>query len=240
MLREVAPDTTVEAVKKATGTALTRARRREDDGGLTALVRVARPLVLAVDVEEHRRLAVVDLGPAREPLDDQVAQVLDVAHRHVHLQVVHAADVEDGEHLRQRQQVGVEAAGRCRRACLISRTATSASRPMPSAAAATSRVMAAQHARAGQGAHALQAAGRRQPDPGGQLLVAEPSIVLQSGHDREVDSVEWSWLRPPIRSVFDGIRTSCRGDNAGMERELDDRGSPRPRSVLGRRERPGR
>ena len=34
LLREIAPDTTVEAVKKATGDAARRARRRQDDGGL--------------------------------------------------------------------------------------------------------------------------------------------------------------------------------------------------------------
>ena len=35
VLREIAPDTTVDAVVKATGAALARARRREDDGGVT-------------------------------------------------------------------------------------------------------------------------------------------------------------------------------------------------------------
>jgi hypothetical protein len=40
------------------------------------------------------------------------------------------------------------------------------------------RVVAAQHARARQRPHALQAGGRGEAGAGGELLVAEPSIVL--------------------------------------------------------------
>ena len=43
---------------------------------------------------DHRRLTMFDLGPDREALDDEGAEVIDVAHRDVDLKIVDAGHVK--------------------------------------------------------------------------------------------------------------------------------------------------
>jgi len=150
---------------------------------------IAGQLVFSMRIEDDRSLAMIDLGAAGDLLDDQVAQVLDVANGYVDLKVIAAADVEDRQDLGQREHVAVQGPkhlpGVLDQPHGHQRLDPDANRPHRHLG-----VMPLEHSRASQGANAFYAARLRQADLCSQLFVRQPSIILKRAQYFEICTVK--------------------------------------------------
>ena len=146
------------------------------------------------------RLDVADLGSHGQAVEDEVAQGVGVRHADVEEEVVGAGDVEDLDHLRHRE------GGLAERVDVRARVGADPHRhdrlePAAEAVAVDVRVEAAQDTAGAERTDALEARRGGEADARGQLLVRDPRILLQRGHEGLVDSVE-SLFRHQFRISF--------------------------------------
>jgi len=142
-------------------------------------------------LEDEVRLDAGDLGAAREGVHGQVAQVVGVADPNVHEEVVLPGHVVDPDRLPEGKGVLPEAPDLL--AGVTSQTHEDEGLDGDAEGPGFDlRPEAGEYSAFPEAADSLEAAGGGQADLGGQLLVRQPSILLESRQDGEVDSVQAS------------------------------------------------
>lgn len=140
-------------------------------------------------LEDQRSLDPTDLLARRESFERQLTQMFGVAGADVHQEIVFAGEVVEGQHLGAGEGVALEGVHFPARMARESHSDQSLQRD-PDARRRDFGVATEQHAVALQAAHALQTGGFGQVHAARELLVADPSILLERGENRTVDSVE--------------------------------------------------
>jgi len=140
-------------------------------------------------IEDQVRFDVRHFGPSADGRQNEFAQGITVFHAHMHQKVIGATDVVGREDLRQRTTVMLESLHH------ITRVSRQANRHecLQANAHGPGRhfgMVAAQHAAFLQAAHPRQCARLGEPHARGELLVAQPRILLQQGDERAIYAVE--------------------------------------------------
>jgi len=134
-------------------------------------------------------LDVSDLGSYGQPIEDEIAKPVHVGQSNVDEEIVSPRDMEDLDHLREPEGVFPERVDVCARvrtnANCDDRFQRSTERRMVDFG-----MEASDDAACAQGAHALEAARGSEPHELGEVLVRDPSILLESCYERAIRSVE--------------------------------------------------
>ncbi len=139
------------------------------------------------------------LADLEQPVHDQLAQLLGVGGDDPQQQVLRPADVVQLEHLRLGQQPPGERVDPG--PLLPELDPDHGLDPEPQPVQVDVRVEAPQVPLPDQPRHPGVDGGGRQADPGGQLLVGQPSVLRQGGQELEVDSVEGGVLGHWAKSI---------------------------------------
>jgi hypothetical protein len=132
---------------------------------------------------------VVDLRAIRKAVEGEVPEVVRIARRDVHQEVVSAGDVEDTSHLGELDHVGPERVDQIPRvlpkANCDQRFETDADRRRFDVG-----VVSTNHTQSRETTHSFQTGRRRHANSLGESIVGHASILLQNVHNGEVNSVE--------------------------------------------------
>jgi hypothetical protein len=140
-------------------------------------------------LEDDRGSDPFDLGPADQPFQHEAAQVVGVGDGDVQEEVVIAGDVEERSGLRQ----GHDLAGKPFDLVALGMAIANGDERLQGLAQpreVDARVIADDDAALLEAADASKAARLREVDPGCQLLVREPCILLQGGQNLAIDCVK--------------------------------------------------